>query len=125
MRTMTCDKCDKDVPPSNNAKVYDAALAALSNYESKSSTIATVFGGDTVPTFRNGEVVAGDARESIENVLSAHNRGRHFHVTDGCEGSPSRRKNVEEGRWANEEEMDSQIAANAKLAYELMQTISS
>jgi len=117
---MICDKCGKDVPPNNNAKVYDAALQATSGYQAKEETLWTALCGNLEPAFQEGQIVAGDAMQSILNVLASHSNGRHFLSMDSCEGSPSRRRNVEEGTWGNGSAMDAVTREAAQRAFELM-----
>ena len=121
MRIVTCDKCDEAVPLNNNAKLYDAALASLlPNYQTQSSTLWTNLTGDLDPTFQDGVIVKDDPNASVRNVLQNHFRGRHFHATDGCDGSPSRRRNIEDGRWGNGKAIDENAMNAVRKAYELM-----
>jgi hypothetical protein len=144
---MICDKCDGEVEPQNNALLYDAALAAL--VQNKSVPIATFDTHDALdrgkvtgksilyqqgyvpmvdatftdfPVFRQGEIVHGNPVQSVINAMRTKGRGRHLYGTDNCEGSPSRRRNIEEGVWGSGTPMG-ELAQLAQQAYEVIQSI--
>ena len=111
-----CDKCDKPVPPSNNAKVFDAAYEAGGALPTE-----LVFVLHFRRVFNNDEVVPGNPEQSIMNVLQSkrHLLSRHFHETDECEGSPSRRRTVE-GLNQFKLPLVEELRSAAQRAYELM-----
>lgn len=114
-RKPTCDKCSQPVEPWNNTKVYDAAFEAGGGPYTLDDATFTDF-----VTFRDGEVVHGDPRQSIQNVLASekHSSSRHFHTTDDCVGSPSRRTYVEKAKGENL--LNETMAAASLAAYECM-----
>jgi hypothetical protein len=132
---MICDKCGGDVEPQNNALLYDAALVALAKdipapVSSTDGPAAvqteyvpmTIFAFTQFPVFTEGQIIPGDAAQSIRNTMCTMGRGRHLYGTGDCEGSPSRRLNIEQGTWGNGRPMG-ELADAAQEAYKLIQSI--
>ena len=111
-----CDKCNKPVPPWNNTKIFDVAYEA-GGAPSTELDLVLFYGR----LFNNNEVVQGNPEQSIMNVLQSlkHYKGRHFHETDECDGSPSRRKTVEGVDQFNKPLVE-ELRVAAQRAYELM-----
>jgi|ETN02SMinimDraft_4_1059925.scaffolds.fasta_scaffold56841_2 hypothetical protein len=139
---MICDKCDGDVEPQNNAKLYDAALSALvGNKSIRQPPTVDIEGNELkieiynigyqpvvdavwaeLPQFRKEEIVHDDPVQSVQNVMKRVRRGRHLYATGECEGSPSRRRNIEEGVWGDGRPMG-EFADLATRAYQVIQEI--
>jgi hypothetical protein len=143
---MICDKCGKDVAPQNNALLYDAALSALigekpvltDTWEStdkatgkitKHAWFETGYNPKTIfffdyQIFQDGEIVYDKPEQSVKNVMKNHFRARHLYPTDDCEGSPSRRQNIEQGTWCGGVSMGD-LSELPNEAYKIIQQLES
>lgn len=141
---MKCDKCDGEVESQNNALLYDAALSALIEdrpvleHVHKHRNLVTGEVSETpvyrqgyhpqttflmeFDVFQPGDIVHGDPVQSVRNVMDRHRRGRHLYKTRSCEGSPSRRKNIEEKTWGNGTPMGD-LAEFAQQAYDIIKSL--